>query len=123
MTEISNNDGNFTILHCNSWERSAQLCKQIGKKLAVPKNPEENKKFYDVMASNGFGHWQLGIREKEGGGGWVDVDGQGLTFTNWAPNFPTSKVPPSKGIVLLGIKGKGTWENNWINIDYNALCV
>ena len=120
MTEISNDDGNFTILHCNSWEKSSQLCKAIGKQLAVPKDLVENNKFYNVAKS--FGGFQLGVREKEEEG-WVGEHGQGLTFTNWAPKFPKDSVAANQGIVVVGHKGNGTWENKWITTAFNALCV
>ena len=119
MTEISNDDGDFTILHCNSWERSAQLCKDIGKQLAVPKDLAEHSKFFNVAKA--FGRFQLGIREKKQEG-WVDEHGQGLTFENWAPKYPNDKVPPNQGVVVVD-STTGTWENKWITTAYNALCV
>ena len=120
MTEISNDDGHFTIVHCNSWERSAQLCQAIGKQLAVPKDLAENEKFYNV--AKGLGSFQLGIREKEQEG-WVDEHGQSLTFENWAPENPKSKFPPNQGVVVVGFKGNGAWENKHITAAFNALCV
>ena len=120
MTKINNKDGDFTILHCNSWERSAQLCKAIGKQLAVPKDLEENDKFYKL--AKGYGRFQLGIREQEQEG-WVDEHGQGLTFKNWAPKFPTDSVPASQGVVTVGFSSNGTWENQWMATEYNAICV
>ena len=152
MTQISNKDGDFTILHCNSWERSAQLCKAIGqsckmsnfytdqifqtkfyskncdtfcnsaigKQLTVPKDLDENEKFYRLAKA--FGRFQLGIRERDGEG-WVDEQGQGLTFKNWAPNFPEDSVPASQGVVTVDFKSNGTWENKWMTTEYHAICV
>ena len=119
MTEISNDDGDFTILHCNSWERSAQLCKDIGKQLAVPKDLAEHNKFFNVAKA--FGRFQLGIREKKQEG-WVDEPGQGLSFENWAPKYPNDQVPPNQGVVVVD-SATGKWENKWITTAYNALCV
>ena len=127
MTEISNDDGDFTILHCNSWERSAQLCKDIGKQLAVPKDLAEHNKFFNVAKA--FGRFQLGIREKEQEG-WVNEHGQGLTFENWAPEEPKDGITTSESTVGVesykngdGTWIHGVWINMWMGIETNALCV
>ena len=111
-------DHNFTLLHCNSWDRSAKLCKTIGKELAFPKNQEDNDKFY--KAAGNYGSFQVGI-QKDNELGWVDEQGQGLTFENWEANYPQKKSPPGKEIAAIG--GKGKWTNQYLNTKLNALCV
>ena len=62
----------------------------------------------------------MGI-QKDNELGWVDEQGQGLTFENWEANHPKKKSPPGKEIAAIG--GKGTWENHYLNTKLNALCV
>ena len=109
---------NFTLLHCNSWDRSARLCKAIGKQLALPKTHADNDKFFE--AARKYGTFQLGIQEEEDLG-WVDEQGQGLTFENWEAKHPKKKSPPGKEIAAIG--GKGKWTNQYLNTKLNALRV
>ena len=128
VTEIANSEGNFTILHCSAhWATSVDRCKAIGKKLAVPKDLAENEKFYNVAKD--FGRFHLGIRKEEQVG-WVDQDGQGLTFENWAPEFPKDGIATSESTVGVesykngdGTWIHGIWINMWMGIETNALCV
>ena len=88
-----------------------QTCKDIGGKLAEPRNQTTNEFFTDLANEKGivYEYW-IGINDISEEGKFVyESNGEQITWTNWGPGEPNN-APPKRAGDCVRLKEGKWWD-------------
>lgn len=75
----------------NTWEEAQAYCQSRGGHLAVINNEAENTALFNYMKNQGYNTAYFGFSDATQEGTWTWVNGEPVTFTNWASGEPNSE--------------------------------
>ena len=75
----------------NTWEEAQAYCQARGGHLAVINNEAENIALFNYMKNQGHNTAYFGLSDATQEGTWTWVNGESVTFTNWASGEPNSE--------------------------------
>lgn len=71
-----------------TWDAAKAACESMGGHLVTIESADELSQVYDIIAGSSLHAAWIGLSRE--GGSWTWVTGEGATFTNWAPDKPSS---------------------------------
>ena len=87
-------NGNYYYIYSNigdDWEEAKKYCETLGGHLAVINNSAENTAVFNYMNSQGYDSAYFGLSNTIKAGTWNWVDGNQITYTNWADGEPNNE--------------------------------
>ena len=100
--------GSFTVYNnhiygiysnaAETWDEADAYAKNLGGYLAVINSAAENTALYDFMTSAGYSSAYFGLTDAESEGNWRWVNGEALTYTNWASGEPNGGESENHGM-------------------------
>jgi hypothetical protein len=118
------NGHDYYLLTAGSWQDSEAQARQMGGHLATVRNEAENHWVVSTFGTYDSTARDLWIGLTNGANGWVYVNGEPVTFTNWADGEPNNVggVESFGGIygASQGFNGRGEW-NDWDNVAGNSV--
>lgn len=106
----------------DNFDMGTKFCVAAGGKIVLPKDAAENQGLLRVSVASGLSGQKvyIGVTDRKREGQFVDLDGQLLTFTNWALGQPDDyKGGQDCGTLIVD---SGFWDDIGCNGQYHVIC-
>jgi serine/threonine protein kinase len=94
-----------------SWHQARIRCEEMGGRLAIIANEEENRFVTALLADEHMDNAYLGATDEAVEGLWVWLDGTQMQFAPWNPNQPTNKGFCPVAEHYLMVEKNGRWND------------
>ena len=96
----------YKIIHCEHWEDALAKAMNENAHLVSINDAAEQKWLVGIFGT--APHW-IGLTDLENEGEWRWVNGEPVTYTNWAPDEPTKAGQAEEDYVFMGLTPDGKW--------------
>jgi hypothetical protein len=120
INKITNpeNGHQYIITEIMSWQEAQKLAEKIGGYLVTINNENENNWLVENCLSDNTDFFWIGLNDEEQEGNFVWVNGEAITYLNWAEGEPNNN--PAQGGENWGVlngkanpfnRPEGTWSD------------
>lgn len=106
----------------DNFDEGTKFCKAAGGKIVFPRDAAENQGLLKVSIASGLNGQKvfIGVTDSKIEGQFVGLDGQLLTYTNWALGQPDDyKGGQDCGTLIVD---SGSWDDVGCNVPHPILC-
>ena len=96
----------YKIIHCERWEDALAKAMNENAHLVSINDAAEQKWLVGIF---GTAPYWIGLTDLESEGEWRWVNGEPITYTNWAPDEPTEAGQAEEDYVFMGLTPDGKW--------------
>lgn len=109
---------NYKLIQSNlNWEEAKKYCESLGGHLATITSKEEEDIVLDLLKESEIKVSWLGATDLNPNGKFEWINGEELTYTNWAPNEPNNDQGVEHYLVLYKVEGEWTWNDGPMNTN------
>ena len=96
----------YKSIRCEGWEDARAKAMNEDAHLVSINDAAEQKWLVDIF---GTAPYWIGLTDLEKEGDWKWMNGEPVTYTNWAPNEPTDADQAEEDYVFMGLTPDGKW--------------
>lgn len=100
------NGHSYKVIHCENRERAQAKAVSEGAHLVSINDAAEQKWLVSIFGS--LPYW-IGLTDGEKEGEWSWMNGEAVSYTNWAPNEPMDADWGDEDYVFMGLSPDGKW--------------
>lgn len=108
----------YKLIQSNlNYEEAKKYCESLGGHLVTITSKEEEDTVLNLLNESDIKVSWLGATDLNSNGRFEWVNGEELTYTNWAPNEPNNDQGVEHYLVLYKVEGEWTWNDGPMNTN------
>lgn len=121
IVTINWNDHTYNLYNESmTWKEAKNYCESIGGHLVTINSEQENNMICSMLSDNSMNCYWIGLSRNSVGDDWEWINGEPVTYTNWADNEPNNDRNKNEIYVHLfgqkrtggiGVKAVGQWND------------